>query len=421
MATAYKTKNENVEKAAAAEEKLNEIRTALEEKAKTGDKKAEKLLKKFDAAKEKGEEEGRQKAIKLIQDAIKHDPSNFILSLFKDLEPNSSYSSLDAIYHELQQLINKSDLGRSLDRKVELARALGAKNISEQEQTFIDKIKQAINDGNIKDVVAWMTMTKLLNEYVLESADEKGNIKSATATEILQNALDKFTHPGVQTQSEEKKNPSSGEGQKQGSEEKKEEKQPPEVQIFATGAAVSELFAEVSKSEKSIEDLIKSIKEADPKLLQKANAAILQFSAELQAILNKVDLSKEEREQLQKLQEQLNSAVEEKAKELNVSTKTLTVSDKHLKATEEHIDNLINRKEEEYKEVITKYHDFLVKIFAEEYNIPEESIDETLEERISRHTALGRVLRKGSNEEKAKQNIEARGFGDINPSNQNKQ
>ena len=413
-------KNENVDKAANAEEKLNKIRTALEEKAKTGDKEAKKLLDKLNAEIAEGEKAGRNNAIKQIRDAINNYPENFIIGLFKDLKPDSSYSSLDNVHYELHQLEEKSRLEKSLDRKVELARVLGlAKDVGEQEQTFIDNIKQAINDGDIKKVVAWMTMTKLLNEYVMEPAREKGNIKPAIAKEILQNALDKLTHP--EAQSEEKKNPSSGEGQKQGSEEKKEEKQPPEVQIFAKGAAVSELFAEVSKSEKSIEDLIKSIKEADPKLLQKANAAILQFSAELQAILNKVDLSKEEREQLQKLQEQLNSAVEEKAKELNVSTKTLTVSDKHLKATEEHIDNLINRKEEEYKEVITKYHDFLVQIFAEEYNIPEESINETLEKFISRHTALGGVLRKGSNEEKAKQKIEPRGFGDINSSNQNKQ
>jgi len=418
MATAYKTKNENVEKAANAEEKLNEIRTALEEKAKTGDKKAEKLLKKFDAAKEKGEEDGRQKAIKLIQDAIKHDPSNFILSLFKDLEPNSSYSSLDAIYHELQQLINKSDLGRSLDRKVELARALGAKNISEQEQTFIDKIKQAIDDGNIKDVVAWMTMTKLLNEYVLESADEKGNIKSATATEILQNALNKLNASNVQTQgsqpnSEKEQNPSS-----QPKEQSTEAQTPKSsATLFNTvveEATTSELVAEMTKSEKRIEKFITGIDKADPKLLQKANAAILQFNVELQAILNKVDLSDKEREQLQKLQEQLNSAVEEKAKELNVGTKTLTVSDKHLKATEEHIDNLIEKKEEEYREVITKYHNTVIKILAEEFNIPEESIDETLEERISRHTALGRALRKISNGEKSNQQTTAIGFNTEN-------
>jgi len=404
MATVYKNKNENVSKAATAEETLNKIRATLEEKAKAGDKEAGKLLKKFDATKEKGEENGKQKAIKLIQDAINHDPSNFILSLFKDLEPDSSYSSLDAIYHELQQLINKSDLGRSLKGEVELARALGAKNISEQEQTFIDKIKQAINDGDIKDVVAWMTMTKLLNEYVLEPAGEEGSIAPANAKKILQDALNKLNASKEQTSNEASSSTQSTEAQTSSK---------LSATLFAEATATSDLLAEMSKREKSIEKLITDIEKADTKLLQKANAAILQFSAESQAILNKVDLSDKEKEQLQKLQEQLNSAVEAKAKELKVGTKTLTVSDKHLKTTEEHIDNLMKRKEEEYREVITNYHNTVIKIFAEEFNIPEESIDETLEERISRHTALGGLLRNRSKGE-SESLTPAKGFNTEN-------
>jgi len=400
MPIAYK--NENVGKAATAENELKEIRTALDKEAKTGDKEAKSLLKKFDAAKEKGEEGGRQKAIKLIQYAINHDPSNFILSLFKDLEPDSSYSSLDAIYHELQQLESKSSLPQSLKTTVHVARSMHlAKGISEQEQTFIDQIKQAINDSNIKDVVAWMTMTKLLNEYVLEPARENGHIEPADAKKILQSALNKLTHHEVPPQggtttgnkAEENKGGTTT-GNK--AEENKGEATGTTVFNIAEGTAVSELLAEMSKREASIEKLITGIENADTKLLQKANAAILQFSAESQAILNKVDLSDKEKEQLQKLQEQLNSAVEAKAKELKVGTKTLTVSDKHLKTTEEHIDNLMKRKEEEYREVITNYHNTVIKILAEEFNIPKESIDETLEERISRHTTLGGLLRNRS-------------------------
>jgi len=444
MATVYKNKNQNVSKTATVEKEVNEIRTAMEEKAKTGDKEAGKLLKKFDAAKEKGEEDGRQKAIKLIQDAINHDPSNFILSLFKDLEPDSSYSSLDAIYHELQQLINKSDLGRSLDRKVELARLLGAKNISEQEQTFIEKIKQAINNGNVKNVVAWMTMTELLNKHVLESAGEEGSVRPDKAKEILQNALNKLNASKEQNPSSQPKEqtPNEAQGnnqeqiqkQTQGSEEKKEEKKEEKgegsegnkgIKGLAEGAAVSKLLEEMSEREKSIKEFITGIKTAeDTKSLQKANAAILQFSAESQAILNKVDLSSEGIKQLQALQNDLNKAVEEKAKQLKVGTKPLTISDKHLKATEEHIENLMKKEETEYEEVITKYHNQVIEIFAEVFNIPKESIDkiidETLDERIKRHTALGEVLRKISNEESQNLNLPPPEGFNINSLNQNK-
>jgi len=403
--------NTNVDKLVETVRKeLKEIRAYLSEEAKTGGEKEKERVEQLDVAITLGEKAGRWSAVEKIRDAIKNDPSKFIRSL-KDLKFDSSY--LDDLFNEYQQVKNKSSMER-IKTSVDVARKLHlAKDIGAQEQTFIDKIDYV----KIKDVVASSTEAELLWRNVWLPAFAKGSIDYPTAKAILQNALDKLTSSNWQTQVEaQDNNQEQIQKQTQDSEEKKEEKE--NIKVFAEGVAVSELLAEMIKSEKRIEDLIKSIKEADPKLLQKANAAILQFSAESQAILNKVDLSKEEREQLQKLQEQLNSAVEEKAKELHVSTKTLTVSDKHLKATEEHIENLMNRKEEEYVEVITKYRNTIIKIFAEEYNIPEESI-EKLEEFISRHTALAKAQRKGSNEEKGKTKIE--GFDYINPLNQNKQ
>ena len=389
MVLAYK--NENVDKVAAAVNEVNEIRTYLSEKANTGDKKAADLLEKLNVAIAKGEKAGRDDAIKQIS-AGKKDPSNFILSLFRDLEPNSSYSSLDDVYHELQQLINKSNLGRSLKGAVKLARALGAKNISGQEQTFIDKIDPAI----IKDVVAWVTMTKLLNEYVLEPAAEEGSVRPDKATKIVQNAenvLNKLQDDDLNKLLGLEKT-----------------KVPGATTTIAKGFFVSELLEQISEREGNIEQFIKSINEADTKSLQKANAAIIQFSVESQAILKKVDLSDEEINQLQTLQRNLNKAVEEKAKELKVGTKPLTVSENHLKATEDHIENLMKKKETEYEEVITNYHNTVIEIFAEMFNIPKESIDEiideTLDERKKRHRALGEVLRNRRSKEEKPEPIE---------------
>jgi len=395
VAIAYK--NKNVDKVAAAEKELNEIRTALVEKA-ANDEKIKWLLDNLNAKMAEGELAGIQKAINMVQNAINNDPAEFIRSLFRDLKPDSSYSSLNDVYHELQ-------------------RGYAAKNTSkEQEQIFIDDIAQEITLGNVKNVVAWMTMINRLNEYVLKPASEKGSTAPDEAKKILQDALNKLNASNVQTQgSQPEEQPNT---QAQGSGE--EQKQSTAIMTFAEGVATSELLSEMSKREEDIKKFIASIEKADTKLLQKANAAILQFSAESQAILNKVvDLSDGEKGQLQKLQEQLNRVVEEKAKELKVGTKTLTVSGKHLKATEEHIDNLMKRKEEEYREVITNYHNTVIKILAEEFNIPEESIDETLEERISRHTALGRSLRNRSKGESESPNT-AKGF-DIKSLDQNKQ
>jgi len=397
MVLAYK--NENVDKVAAAGNEVNEIRTYLSEKANTGDKKAADLLEKLNAAIAEGEKAGRDDAIKQIS-AGKKDPSNFILSLFRDLEPNSSYSSLDDVYHELQQLINKSNLGRSLKGEVKLARALGAKNISGQEQTFIDKIDPAI----IKDVVAWVTMTKLLNEYVLEPAAEEGSVRPDKATKIVQNAenaLNKLQDDDL--------------NKLLGLEKNEVPKVPGATTTFATGFVVSELLKQISGREESIEQFIRSIDKADTKLLQKANAAILQFSAESQAILNKVDLSDKEINQLQTLQEQLNSAVEAKAKELNVGTKTLAVSPKHLAATEDHIEKLMKTKEEEYEKVIEKVEDYYntaIEIFAKEYNIPKESI-ESVEAFVLWHIDLSRALRTRSKGE-SESLTPAKGFNTEN-------
>jgi len=398
-------KNKVVDEAVAAEKMLNAFGAFLNEKAKT-DIQAKVLRDEFYDKINKGKKEGEKVVKDELRNAINKHPKDFIIDLFKyKLTPDVHYSFLKGPYNDLLKLQQEQEAISQKHPKLEgfvgeVNRSAWAEDISKQERAVKDKIKLLI-DYDIEKVVEWITRTKLLNEYVLEPAGEKGSIAPADAKKILQNALDKLIYPGVQTQSEEKKNPSSGEGQKQGSEEKKEEKKEenPKVTLFgkvAEGFVTSELLAEMSKREASIEKFITGIEKADPKLLQKANAAILQFNVELQAILNKVDLSDKEREQLQKLQEQLNSAVEEKAKQLNVGTKILSVSDKHLKATEEHIENLTKEEEKKYIELITKYHNLLVQIFAEEYGIPAESIDETLEERISRHTALAKALRERS-------------------------
>jgi len=171
VAIAYK--NKNVDKVAAAEKELNEIRTALVEKA-ANDEKIKRLLDMWDAKIEEGEYAGTQKVINMIHDAINNHPEKFIKSQFKNLKPNGSYSSLNDVYHELQ-------------------RGHAAKNTSkEQEQIFIDDIAQEITLGNVKNVVAWMTMINLLNEYVLKPAGEKGSTAPGEAKKILQDALNKL-------------------------------------------------------------------------------------------------------------------------------------------------------------------------------------------------------------------------------------
>ena len=406
----YKTKNENVEKAANAEETLNKIRAAFEEKAKNGDEEAKKLLEKLDAAIKEGEKAGRDNAIKQIS-AGQNDPANFIISLFKDLEPDSFYSSLNNVYHELQQLEKKSSLPQSLKTAVGYARKLPfVKDINEQDQTFKGKSEEAINNGDIKNVVEWITRVKLLNESVLEPARGEGKVPPDKAKKILQNALDKLTHPEGQTQVEAQGNNQ----EKTPGEAKNETLESLEAVIYAKKGVASELLEERSKREKYIiKKFITSIKEPDTESLQKANAAILQFSAESQAILKKVALSKEEIKQLQAIQNDLNKAVEDKAKELNVGTQTLTVSEKHLEATTKHIENLMKIKEEEYEKVIeqaiTDYHNQVIEIF-EELGIPKENIDETLKQRIKRHRELGKLLRKIPNGEESNQQTPIRGF-----------
>ena len=171
MAIAYK--NKNVENAVAVGKMLNEIRTALVEKA-ANDEKIKRLLDMWDAKIEEGEYAGTQKVINMIHDAINNHPEKFIKSQFKNLKPNGSHSSLNDAYHELQ-------------------RGHAAKNTSkEQEQIFIDDIAQEITLGNVKNVVAWMTMINLLNEYVLKPASEKGNVRPDEAKKILQDALNKL-------------------------------------------------------------------------------------------------------------------------------------------------------------------------------------------------------------------------------------
>jgi len=400
-------KNENVDKAAAAEKMLNEIRTYLSEKAKTGDKEVTELLEKFDAAIKEGKIVGRDDAIYRIRDAINKDPANSIIRLFKDLEPYisytslgsySTYSSFGSVYHEFQQLENKSSLGRSLDRKVELVRDLSlAKDISKQEQTFIDSINQAINNGDIKNVVAWMTMTKLLNEYVLKPAGKEGSVRPDKATKILQNAenaLNKLIHPEGQTQVEAQGTPEAqgnksgatettggSTGQSTGQSEKHTETKKQPVLLLDTVLAEDTIQSELVKKElkewKEMVEYIEGIEEADPKLLKAANAKIAHWNARLQAILNTVGLSKEEREQLEKLQDGLNKEVEKKAKELGVSTRPLTLSPEDVTAAEDYIKRLMESKEKEYEKVtdyVTDYYNKVIRGLAKQFDIPEGEI-----------------------------------------------
>jgi len=413
------------------EKKLNEISTYLSKEAKYGGEEEVERSENFNYAIKKGKEAAISFVIEEIRDAINNDPSKFIRSI-KDLELDSSSSYVNDVDDELHQLLHKSLTKQSFKPGVEFARSkLWAKDIDEQRLAFIGKIDYPKTKVAAREAEA----ARLLLEYVWKPALAKGSIDPATAKEILQNALDKLTSSNWQTPGGAQGTPEA-QGNKGGATEtqveakynnqEQNQKQIPgsATKVFVEEAATSELLALVSEREKKIEDSIRSIKKADPVSLQKENVEILQWGAELQAMLKKVPLSKEQREKLQALQNDLNKAVEEKAKELNVGTKTLTVSDKHLKATEEHIDNLMKRKETEYEEVITNYHNTVIEIFAEVFNIPKESIDkiidETLDERIKRHTALGEVLRKISNEESQNLNLPPPEGFNINSLNQNK-
>jgi len=400
---------------------LKEIRAYLSEEAKTGGEKEKERVEQLDVAITLGEKAGRWSAVEKIRDAINNDPSKFIRSL-KDLKFDSSYS--DDLFNEYRQVKNKSSV-KQIKTSVDVVRRLHlAKDIGAQEQTFIDKIDYV----KIKDVVASSTEAELLWRNVWLPAFAKGSIAPADAKEILQDALDKLTSPNWQTQSvvpgnNQEKTPGGAagtpgeakkEGEKTPGEAKNETPESLEAVIYAKKGVASELLEERSKREKYIiKKFITSIKEPDTESLQKANAAILQFSAESQAILKKVALSKEEIKQLQAIQNDLNKAVEDKAKELNVGTQTLTVSEKHLEATTKHIENLMKIKEEEYEKVIeqaiTDYHNQVIEIF-EELGIPKENIDETLKQRIKRHRELGKLLRKIPNGEESNQQTPIRGF-----------
>jgi len=169
VAIAYK--NKNVDKVATAKEMLDDFRTAFE-KAEIKD--AKWLLDNLNAKMAEGELAGIQKAINMVQNAINNDPAEFIRSLFQDLKPDNSYSSLVNLNKELHQV-------------------LVAKNKSkEQEQIFVYDIEEAITLGVINNVVAWMTVINLLNEYVLKPAGEKGSTAPDEAKKILQDALNKL-------------------------------------------------------------------------------------------------------------------------------------------------------------------------------------------------------------------------------------
>jgi len=197
-------KNENIEKVATAEEKLDKVRNALIEKADADNEEAVSLSEKLDDAIFDGEGEGKKETIELLRNATS-DYLEFIIELSKDLKPDSSYSSLNDVYHELYQWESKEQNSNPL---VEISRDIGiAKNISEQEQTFMTKLDKALNNGDIKNVVAWMTMTALINEYVLEPAREIESITPDDAKEIVQDALNKLTTPNKQSSFEKPKVP----------------------------------------------------------------------------------------------------------------------------------------------------------------------------------------------------------------------
>jgi len=197
-------KNENIEKVATAEEKLDKVRNALIEKADADNEEAVSLSEKLDDAIFDGEEEGKKETIELLRNATS-DYLEFITDLSKDLKPDSSYSSLNDVYHELYQWESKEQNSNPL---VEISRDIGiAKNISEQEQTFMTKLDKALNNGDIKNVVAWMTMTALINEYVLEPAREIEPITPDDAKEIVQDALNKLTTTNKQGSFEKPKVP----------------------------------------------------------------------------------------------------------------------------------------------------------------------------------------------------------------------
>ena len=202
MAIAYK--NENIEKVATAEEKLDKIRNVLIEKADTDNEEAVSLSEKLDDAIFNGEEEGKKKTVELLRN-VTSDYVEFIIDLSKDLKPDNSYSSLNDVFHELYQWESKEQNSNPL---IETFRDVGlAKNISEQEQTFMTKLDKALNDGNIKNVVAWMTMIALINEYVLAPAREIESITPDDAKEIVQDALNKLTNPAKQGSFEKPKVP----------------------------------------------------------------------------------------------------------------------------------------------------------------------------------------------------------------------
>jgi len=202
MPIAYK--NENADKATIAEDKLKKIRNTLIDIANTDNEKAVLLLERLDDAIFDGEKEGKEKTINLLS-GVTNNYLEFIKNLSKDLKPDNSYSYLNDAYHEMYQFESKGQNSNPLSA---VARDLGiAKNIKEQEQTFLDKVDKALNDGAIKNVVAWITMTNLLNEYLLEPAREMESLTSNDAKELVQDALNKLTNPAKQGSFEKPKLP----------------------------------------------------------------------------------------------------------------------------------------------------------------------------------------------------------------------
>jgi len=210
-------KKENAVMIETAEKMLDEIRYELEreskEEARPGPdefevkaiaRKARWILPEFKDEITSGEQAGRSDAKEQILNAINKHPKDFIIDLSRN-KPNSSYSLLKDVYKDIQKLKqtreNLSDMIYKRDRREEDPYRVAdyqsgvsdlINNIIKQEQDIVDKMEQAIHNGDIEKVMAWMTRTKLLNEYVLEPAIKKGRIDSAVAKEILENAFNSF-------------------------------------------------------------------------------------------------------------------------------------------------------------------------------------------------------------------------------------
>jgi len=207
-------KKENDNKVETAKEMLYKIRYELERESKEEGgrydfevkiiaREAGWLLKKIKDQIEDGTREGRSNTRdKILGAKESRNPKKFITDLFR--EPKS-YSILEDIYKDLQKLEETLKTLHDVDYELRYqdpykstdflsARNDLVKDLRQQEQAFINKIENATNDGHIENVVAWMTSTKLLNEYVLEPLIKNKSIDSAGIRKILDEAFQKLLY-----------------------------------------------------------------------------------------------------------------------------------------------------------------------------------------------------------------------------------